>query len=113
MKNTNQYHSGKTNIKCEATKATHSNTQIQIVNDPVREICWWLLAFCPYIFLDNQILFQDEFKIPAQYNSVTSLARDNPTKKDLRGMTVFWAIAVEGGKQIEHDDDGPEDEDLF
>jgi hypothetical protein len=113
IKDTKKYHAGKAGITCEATKASHSNTQIHIANDPNRELCWWLLVFSPHICLDNQILSPDEFKIPTQYNSITSLANENQFNKDLRGMTIFWEIAVEGGKQIEQDDEGPDDKDLF
>jgi hypothetical protein len=113
IKNTNQYHAGKAGIKCEATKGAHSNTQIKIGNDPEREWCWWLLVFNAHVVLDNQILSEDEFNIPTQYNSITSLAKENAHKRDLRAMTIFWEIAVEGGAQVEEYDECPPDEDLF
>jgi hypothetical protein len=99
QRNTDKYHADG-HVGCEATKKAHSATEIAIEELPVRQWSYYLLVFPPSIVLTNLIFSRDEEVVPQGKNPMKSKAADNPFKKDLRAMVLFWKIAIKGGKKV-------------
>ena len=59
-----------------------------------------LACFPPPIVLTNLIFSRDEEVVPLGKNPMKSQAADNPFKKDMRAMVLFWKIAIKGGKKV-------------
>ena len=100
-RNTERYHAT-ANVNCERTKAAHNGTEIAISKDLARQQSHWLLVFPQGTILDNQI-FSDDEEVAVTLNPITSKPNDegsNGFKKDMRGLVLFWCIAVAGGRKV-------------
>ena len=98
---------------CASTLKAHKKTTINIGKDFERQLTHWLLVFPPPISLSNQVFSDDEGTVPVSKNSLVILAADNISKKDLRQVVLFWKIAVNGGEQVDTDDEGSDADQLF
>lgn len=114
------FHAGKAfggnlNSLCPQLKDRQKTTQINIEKDDERRWQWYLFVFPEDIKLDNMILNDEEATIKTDPNGITipKMDPDNSFNMDVKEMTVFWEIAVEGGEQIEEEDEGPKNVDLF
>ena len=98
VKDGERYHA---RLDCPATKDAHNETSLAIQEgNSARQWAFYLICFPYGTVLDNQVFSPDEGTIPVELNPVQVDAKDdNPFQKDLRGMTVFWKIAVAGGKK--------------
>jgi hypothetical protein len=95
------YHTkGTAVIDCPATKNAHLSTEIAIERDDLRQWSYYLLVFDAGVHLDNQIFSDDEHLLPRVENGLNCKAADNVFNKDIRGMTIFWRIAVTGGRKV-------------
>jgi hypothetical protein len=100
-RNTERYHATK-KVNCARTKAAHSGTEIEISKDLARQQSHWLLVFPQGTILDNQIFSDDDGEVAVTLNPITSKTNDegNSFRKDMRGLVLFWCIAVAGGRKV-------------
>jgi hypothetical protein len=111
FRDSDQYHAS---LQCFATKNVHKATGIAIEKDESRHHSYWLLEFPKGVVLDNKIFSEDPYDVKASWNRLTSSAKQNPTKLDLRGMVLMWQIAEIGGQRItKKGTDKPDAESLF
>ena len=114
VKNTERYHK---NLSCIQTKNAHNATEIEIQDDPSRELQYWLLVFPQHIVLDNQIFSVNDAEgvLPLVHNPITLKGSEsgNEFGKDVRGMTLFWSIAVAGGRKIGKETTKAKAKDMF
>jgi hypothetical protein len=99
QRSTERYHEGG-HVDCDATYKAHSATGIAIEEAPARQWSYQLLVFPPSIVLNNHIFSRDEEVVPIGKIPLKSKAAENPFKKDIRAMVLFWKIATKGGKKV-------------
>jgi hypothetical protein len=112
-KNYKLYHAAGNKVNCTSTAKSHKQTTLKIGKDLERQEVYWLLVFPSCIQLANQVFSDDEFVVPIGKNALINLAAENISKQDLRQLTLFWKIAVEGGEQVDTDDEGSDAEKIF
>jgi hypothetical protein len=99
-KNSEEYHKGSDKNNCTHTTKAHTATELEIEKDTARQWTYYLLVFPHNIVLDNSIFSDDDDILPIVPNPVISLGANNAFDKDIRGMVVYWCIAIAGGRKV-------------
>ena len=107
IRDTERYHAGigrESKIKCDATFNAHSATEVAIEESKEhwRASAYWIMVFPPGVQLENKIFSLDDNIVPVTKNPL-KLKKDHPENlfnKEILAMTLFWRIALKGGKKI-------------
>jgi hypothetical protein len=110
--NSDMYH-GTGMVDCDMTRKAHTATEILLEKNHARQWQYWLLVFPQGTVLDNQIFSEDEDIIPMEGNPVMSDGKTNDFGKDIRGMVVYWCIAVAGGRRVENSSNRKKNKDMY
>jgi hypothetical protein len=100
-------------VGCDMTRKAHNATEILVNKDYPRQWQYWLLVFPKGTILDNQIFSEDEEIIPMESNPLMSDGKYNDFGKDIRGMVIFWCIAVAGGRKVENSSNKKKNKDMY
>jgi hypothetical protein len=110
-----RYHNGKVPVDCKVTSKFHEKSDTAIASDPNRHYSYFLLVFPPGTILDNHCFSGNHWKVKKVKNPMKMEKDDenNPFKKVILGMTIWWRIAVAGGTLIRQAEDADDPKDLY